>query len=588
MSHSIAVPHDARPAFGRRLLTVLAIASLAACGAEETGASSSLAGNTGTGDQDAAVDSGAGTNDAAGTDAGSAAKADVPTGAADKPRGFVYARDPVSDKGQVTEVTMTKPITKDGTLKSNWVEIRNCLNEDGGEPIKYMGLTAGHFCVEKRTAKPGKDGHYLHIKPPAKTSDGNDKFAEVQMYNHVNAIHDYFKNTHGLTDVDFPLHALINVQVKLTGLAAAALGQKPGWSGMPNAAFMPPEAFKQLPLPPRDTGAIVFFQWNDVDFSYDASVIYHEYTHAMVGTTRLQGSGLGLFGMDNWRGSMNEGFADYFAASMSDYAVVGAYALAVVGPHLKRDLTEKRTCPADITTEIHADGRIVGAALWAVRKKLGKVTADSIVLNALQSFTKQTTLDGAMKLIVAEAKKQGKKAEVEAILKDHGVIDCIPAKPWQDWYAQQSKDLLPITVEGKQNGVPLADGMPGYLQFYVDVPAGTEGVELSFEASGGGGGFGGFGGGGGGPQLGLAVRKKDPVTVSVFSGSVLADHKFAVAANPGKASMQTITLGAGCLPKTSGRIYTLMLNKGGRAQVKWMGIKLLKKGDKAINPAKCN
>ena len=502
---------------------------------------------------------------------------------AEAPKGNVYVHDPVTDKGQTEVVTLTKPTTDDGTLKSSWVEIRNCLNKDGGAKINYGGFEAGSFCVEERTVKPGTDGHYTHVVPPTDTKDPDDGFAEVQMYHHVNTMHDYFKDKHGLTDVDFPIHALVNVQMKLTDIAAAVTGQPKGWSGMANAAYMPPEAFKQLPLPPRDTGAIVFFQWQDTDFSYDASVIYHEYTHAMIGTTRLSGAGLGLFGLDMWPGAMNEGFADYFAASMSNNPVIGNYALGAVAAYRKRDVSEKRTCPDDITTEIHADGRIIGAAMWALRNKLGQLKADGIILAALQSFTMGTKLEGAMKLIVAEADKQGVKADVEAILKDHGVLGCIPAKEWKEWNYLNSKDLLPYTLEANQNqgGAQLKDGMPGAVQFWFEPPGGDiKAVELSFQAQGGG-----FGGGGG-PAVSLAITHKNPTTINLATGAPLADIKVTPLPNPTNSSLRTVTLSNPCIA-IGGRFYAMMLNTGGRGQLQWLGIKYKKAGDTLINAIDC-
>lgn len=562
--------------------SVLLVALLAACSTPEDSAATGLAATT-----DTEADSGA-----TGQSDGAEAAADTTAATADagpqqpalEPKGLVYAHDPVTDKGQTIEVTLTKPITDDGTLKSNWVEIRNCLNKDGGPPMKFQGIEAGKFCVEDRIATPGADGHYTHHVPPKDPSDPNDPFAEVQMYHHVNRMHDYFKDTHGLTDVDFPLHALINVQMNLSPIAATFMGTKPGWAGMANAAFMPPEAIKQLSLPPRDNGAIVFFQWEDTDFSYDTSVIYHEYTHAMIGTTRLQGARLSLFGMDGWPGAMNEGFADYFAASMNDFPVIGAHALAVVASHLVRDLSKKRTCPEHITTEIHADGKIVGAALWGLRKKFGQVKADAMVLGALQSFTQATSLDGAVKLILAEADKQGVKAEAKAILDEFGIVGCVPAKEWTAWNYLQSPDLLPYTVEGQQGGggQQLKHGMPAYVQYWFDVPAGTHAVELSFEANGQGG----FGGGGA-VNMDLAIRRDKPVTVNIFGGDTISDARFTPKANPAKSSIRTVTLTNGCFTTGSGKMYGLLLNKGGKAQVTWLDIKYKKSGDTLINPHNC-
>ena len=93
---------------------------------------------------------------------------------------FVFKRDPVSDEYNLTEVKLKKPATGDGTLISDIVEVRNCLNIDGGKPLTiYGGTTAGSMCVEKQTVKPGHYGDYLYVKPPDDFSDPNDGFSEL-------------------------------------------------------------------------------------------------------------------------------------------------------------------------------------------------------------------------------------------------------------------------------------------------------------------------------------------------------------------------------------------------------------------------
>jgi hypothetical protein len=181
------------------------------------------------------------------------------------------------------------------------------------------------------------------------------------MYRNVTRAHDYFKAAHGVDWLDFPLPAIVNLQFKIT--PPIPLGDfRPGpngWYDFPNAAYFPKESWDalagQLGLPGRDTDSIIFGQAGH-DFSYDASVIMHEYTHAVIGTDRLGGRVLDAYGLDDSPRAMNEGLADYFAASVADAPVVGEYGIGKLAPNLVRDLSVSRRCPDDLVNEIHADG----------------------------------------------------------------------------------------------------------------------------------------------------------------------------------------------------------------------------------------
>ena len=439
---------------------------------------------------DGSSDAAATTGLTGGADAGGIADTSEPidsgptTPFAVEPKARVFVRDPVSDNGELTEVTLVLPTTEDGSLVSASVAVLNCLNEDGGLPMQQYGMTVGNLCHEVRTVLPDPDGHYLGISPPDDWSDPQDGFAELQMYHHVNRIHDYFKDSHGLTDLDYPLEALVNVSLNVQ------LGPQKGWQGFPNAAFIPAEGFEQLGLPAREHGAIVFGQYGETDFCYDASVIYHEYTHAMIGTTRLQGAFPDQYGLNNLGGAMNEGFADFFAASMSDLPVIGSYALTFAGEQALRDLTKVRRCPDDLTSEVHVDGKIIGSAAWAIRVAIGAAQADRIILRALQSFSQTTTLDQAGKLILAEAESEGVElaAKIEPILMKHGILGCVRAKEFKDFNAYTSEDQVPYMVEGQGSlGMKLPEGVPGYVQFYIDLPPKIAGIALSWRAQSQGG-----------------------------------------------------------------------------------------------------
>jgi hypothetical protein len=475
------------------------------------------------------------------------------------PRAKVFVHDPVTDNQKVNEVTLVPPTTADGKLTGPSVEVHNCLQQDGGTVLKRSGFEIGTMCIEAQTVVKDPDGNYFSVAPPADFGDGQDPFAELQMYFHVSTIHDFFHDGFGLTDLDFPLTAIVNLTMNIKPEIAKFTGQEPGWNGFPNALFMPPEGFAQFGLPVRDNGAIVFGQYKATDFSYDASVIYHEYTHAMVGTTRLSGVTIDSTGLDNLPGAMNEGFADYFSCSLRDDPHIGAYALTSFGGgYLERDLSKAKKCPDDLTTEMHADGKIIGSALWQIRQKVGNTRADGIILKALSSFTKSTSLTGAGKLILAEAKGVDKTTgdQVKAILDAHGILTCKRTKVFEAFNADDSAEHVPYTVEGlgSAQGNAFPTGMPGYLQFYIDVPADTGSVAIGWHNDNHGG-FGGLG------KLGLAVRLGEPVQITI-DGNLNSDAQFAVAVDAKDQSWQHVTLAGKCMPSQGGRVYLMFLNPG--------------------------
>jgi hypothetical protein len=476
------------------------------------------------------------------------------------PRAQVYLHDPVTDQGQTTEVTLVEPTSTDGGLLGPYANVKNCLNEEGGPPMKRGAITVGAFCNEAQTAKRGADGTWLHIVPPTDSSDPNDAFAEVQMYHHVHAMHAFFKDTFGLTDVDFPIESLVNINLYIDPKIAAMVGAPPGWQGFPNAAFVPKEGFAAFNLPAREQGAIIFGQYLKTDLSYDASVIYHEYTHAMIGTTRLSSVLPDVYGIDHMPGAMNEGFADYFAASKTNHPVIGSYGIAFAGPHMVRDLSVPRSCPNDMIGQIHADGRILSSALWKIRAEVGADRADGVILRALQQFTVTTSLAGAVKLILAEAAAEddSMRATFEKVFKAQGIVGCLRIRPWLAWDVDSSTDKVPFTIMGKSKfgaATAFADGIPGSIQYVVDVPVGTKAITLRWQATAQG--F--FSQ----PALAVAVNPATPPTLSMFSGAkVVARAVMPMSPDPGDVAWQTLTLAGPCLTGADGKLYVMVLNQG--------------------------
>jgi hypothetical protein len=501
----------------------------------------------------------------------------------DAPEAWVYADDPITNDGALTQVPLTRTVHEDGRLTSDWVAVFNCLNEDGGlsgmPDFGGLSITVS-LCHEVQTALPDADGNYLSIQPPADESDPNDPFAEVMMYYHVNQAHDFFKDTLGFEGLDRPLPALVNVQIKMDPplpIPGLELGPD-GWMAFPNAAYFPEEAWRQLTeqfgLPPRNSDSIVFGQ-ADNDFAYDGRVIYHEYTHAVIGTGRLSTPAMvDQYGLDNSSFSMNEGLADYFAATVANDPVVGRYGIGSFDPDLVRDLSDHKICPRDTYDEVHAHGKVIGSTMWAVRDVVGAEIADQIVFGALEQFGPRTNHQVAGALLLTEAERLGVAEAVEPILTDSGLLGCERAIPWTA-YRGSALDGGGHRVEGTAStGVfGLTGGAPAYKQFYVELPeAAPEGqaVRLTWTQAPG---QGGLGGASGPAALHVATQHGAPVDVHLMGQERYSYDQRLMPALDGNT--QVLTLAADCLTPGE-RLYLLWINPNQAAttvistQLEWL------------------
>ena len=473
-------------------------------------------------DEDVSVESGADTTSAEDAEADGATTLETDA----IPLALVYENNPLDE--ETVEVELLHLTDPQGYLTGKYTKVWNCTQEPGGETVN-IGFGELTLCNQKQQAQP-ENGSYTHIQP-AEWTDGSDSFAEIMMYYHVNLIHDYFQNVHGLNNLDFPLTAIVNVQANTPFLG--------GWFPFDNAAFIPEESFDAFPFPLEvgPGGAIIFGQGEKVDYAYEVDVIYHEYTHAMVGTTRLTGFVRDEFGPDNTPGAMNEGFADYFATTITEDPVLGEYALGNIGggngappQDLRRDLSQFHGCPADLTTEVHADGLIIGSALWEMRSTLGPEVSDALILNALGTFSEDTNFTSASEAIIAEAEgvDEATGQTVRTIFEERGLLGCDRVMDYDGPIVKTGgADSLPFTIPGTQETdlIPFSSYVPSFQQWRIPVTPETRvmTVELTGQAGGGLGGFG-FGGPQENPSIALAVKFADEPVLYTYKGAKPAEH----------------------------------------------------------------
>jgi hypothetical protein len=394
-----------------------------------------------------------------------------------KPLANVFPINPIDDNSKTTEVELTSLTDPEGRLVGKFANTWNCLNTDGGDPIDINlgGIkVTGKLCKLERVAKPGADGTYRHILPST-DADPDDPFAEVMMYYHVTAVHDRFKESLGLTHMDKPLRSIVNVQAYLDLLS--------NWVGLVNAAFVPKEGaaiFKSFGIDlNQGEDAIIFIQGNTADTAYDATVIYHEYTHAVIGLA-LSAPAAGKYGVDPTPGALNEALADYFAASFLNTPVVGAYALGSVGA--ARDLTRNFKCPDHIVGEVHHDGEVAAGALWAMRSLVGVDTANQAIANAVLTFTQTTTFEEAAIAILDELKalEPSHEAAVKSIFEERGLLGCVPLREHENFAAGSSAG---IHCPGLISGTFVKTGAPSPMQYRLALLPTTKELTLVYTAT---------------------------------------------------------------------------------------------------------
>ncbi len=169
---------------------------------------------------------------------------------------------------------------------------------------------------------------------------------EVNMYYHVNRVHDFFVGLDpGFTSMDFPLPATVGYGDHY---------ENAFWNGY----------------------GIYFGEGGGTfrNFALFCDVIYHEYTHGVTDYIYPPG----MLPYTGQSGAMNEAWSDYFACTITDEPLMGEGGL-YTNNQVMRSLDNTLKYPDNWTGEVHADGEIIGGAMWDLREAVGASVADSLL-----------------------------------------------------------------------------------------------------------------------------------------------------------------------------------------------------------------
>jgi hypothetical protein len=169
-----------------------------------------------------------------------------------------------------------------------------------------------------------------------------------------------------------------------------------------------------------DKHDVLRFGKGGVDDAEDAEVILHEYGHAMMDSQQTPFG----YGASIEAGSIGEGFADYWAVTVSTIFAPTLDAPCVADwdsvsytstvPHCLRRVDTNLHYPGDLNGRVHHDGMIWSRALWDIRGALGSTKADTIILQGMFDMPDPTMPQLATNTVAAALSLYG-AAEATAV-----------------------------------------------------------------------------------------------------------------------------------------------------------------------------
>jgi len=254
------------------------------------------------------------------------------------PLGAVFRENPVTTP-EVEIVPLTHLDVSKGSLYGDYARVERCVD------LEECTETAVH-------AAPDAEGNYA-FEPQLDPYTHDDPFCEVNVYNNITRMSAWARDTFGWDGL-FDGETRILVKV---GIA---------WY---NAAFFSGN---------DEVAPYIIFGQDVIDMGYDADVAFHEFGHAINRSIRshpwfvrdLYGTDVAPFGIE-------EGMADIWAEHFSGDPVMNSYVLP------SRTASNSLVCPDDLRAEGHMEARIISAAGWDIRERVGPIAWQHIFYRTL-------------------------------------------------------------------------------------------------------------------------------------------------------------------------------------------------------------
>jgi hypothetical protein len=503
-----------------------------------------------------------------------------------------------------------EPTNADGYLEGALLKAYDCLDE--GEQKAVPGLPVGnvHICTVTPTAKsatydytgyqpapepwakPYNGCPNAPLNPAATDADSGmaelqplDAFSEQHMYWHVADAYTFFRGL--FTDnqrANFTLRAkplAIAVNLCTPDFSQGLAGNLTGPLVPFDNAFFSPGAgniIAETLIMGQDS--IMFGQGSKYDFAYDADVIRHEFTHAVIDTLgKLTAVGAeDVWGLQDDQGAMNEGLADYYSSVEVGDPTLGEYAGRNIpgsgaAEGAVRDLTNKDECGKNRWGEVHQDSQAFSASLWGARSAIAgdpKSSSfdaakarlfDRAVLATIQGFASDVDMTTAATTVQDEVMMLIDPTAAQAVQDSFAAHKILPVCDRViDYAAGDVKDVLGLDGTDSPYAPSGATKVPGFVQWKIDLPVGADSITATLTLSSQAGSFsgqGGFLGGGSAPSLELAVGPAGmPIqwVVGTSDGNEAASAPFSGTSGTVTATLSGLTVGTN---------YVMIFNSGG-------------------------
>ena len=346
----------------------------------------------------------------------------------------------------------------------------------------------------------------------------NRRFAEQNLYYHVNQVNDFFFEKFKFTQTR-PTVAIAHV-ISARGNAFSSTycveGSRNDLNNCPEESIQNRLTFG-TPTDYRNNLAL------------DAEVIYHEFGHSV----NARRAGNAFYSMPYGR-AMNEAYADYFSSTIFNDPCMGEGASP--GVPCTRRLDNSKTFPQDVVEESqHATGLIWGGSLWDLRNSLGASVTDQLAYNSLSYLPRDGSADfqqGLLALIQADqALYDGSHLQtIRQVLNNRGIKEPYSTKVVSIASGEVVTDTAP------------APG-PGYscrlfnTQYTIEVPVGSSTLNIDLL---------------GADNVDLYARRE--IGVGIEDGKAVADFSAT-----SSSSNETITVTLGSTPSLESGTYFIAI-----------------------------
>jgi len=395
-------------------------------------------------------------------------------------RARIFAQNPSSTpRPEVVELRDIHVEEAGHPLVGERVQAFNCLAEPTDEVSPWWREDE---CWPAQTVFSDAAGDYFVPTPDVILLEdnvaGSDPYAELSMYAHAEIFLDAMRD-----------RGIEQFQCEFSSMLANFRSILPS----DTLAYTPlNNAYYTNQCDPEKGPTMVFGQGVEVDFGYDADVIYHELGHGMVALLSPNGLGSRRERSDASlvdAGGVNEAIADYFSVMLTDDAelaeYVGRFWSSAGRPYI-RDARNTKRCPDDTVGQVHNDGEPFMAALWATRSRLddeGKAALDRSVIEALMRMPADVDLEQASALVLEMATHEMEAGSLEAEALEllrrsfdtRGLLSCPRVVTDPEQVAEDGRTLYLRRVDpGVQ---PF---YPGPMQLRYVVPANADDLVLSY------------------------------------------------------------------------------------------------------------